>query len=397
MSLTVLFDLDGTLLGNDVRTFLPAYIRLLSQQLTGWPAEEVVKHLLEATGHMVSKTSPIETLEQTFDRHFYPALGTTRQALQPVIDHFYSQVYPSLRTLTSPQNGAMDVVNLLLEQGHQVVVATNPLFPRTAIEQRLEWAGLPVNRTPFSLVTNFSDFHFSKPHPAFYAEILAQLGWPDQAAVMVGDSLSDDILPASALGMPAYWISPESQMPAGLHALSRAGGFEGVLDWLQTVEQAQPAPGEVAALVPAALLRSTSAALECLMRDQSKAVWKARPAKGEWGPTEIMCHLRDVEREVNIPRLRQLLAEDNPFLAGIDTDQWARERRYCRQDGARALAEFTVTRAELLHLLDGLTAQQWQRSARHAVFGPTHLAELISFICQHDKNHLRQIRQALHI
>ena len=36
MKLTILFDLDDTLLANDIHRFLPAYIKLLSQQLVGW-------------------------------------------------------------------------------------------------------------------------------------------------------------------------------------------------------------------------------------------------------------------------------------------------------------------------------------------------------------------------
>ena len=38
--------------------------------------------------------------------------------------------------------------------------------------------------------------------------------------------------------------------------------------------------------------------------------------------TEIICHLRDVEREVNLPRIRRVLAEQNPFLVGEVTDVW---------------------------------------------------------------------------
>ena len=56
------------------------------------------------------------------------------------------------------------------------MVATNPIFPRKAILHRLSWAGLAPEQVPFALITDYERFHFAKPNPAFFAEILAQLG-----------------------------------------------------------------------------------------------------------------------------------------------------------------------------------------------------------------------------
>ena len=36
--------------------------------------------------------------------------------------------------------------------------------------------------------------------------------------------------------------------------------------------------------------------------------------------TEIACHLRDVDLEVNLPRVQAVLETDNPFIAGAVTD-----------------------------------------------------------------------------
>ena len=397
MKLTILFDLDDTLLANNVNKFLPAYIKLLSQQLDGWSSDQVITHLLAATQQMVNKSTPAKTLEETFNQHFYAALGTTRQALQPGIDHFYSQIFPTLRQLTAPQPGSQALMSYVMDKGHDVVIATNPLFPRTAIEQRLDWAGFPPGQTPFKMVTNFSDFHFSKPHPAFFAEILAQLGWQDQPAVMIGDSLQDDLIPASQLGLPVYWIRQNEQLPPGFDPLSRSGSLEGVLAWIKMIEESKmedPNPSPQAIL---AVLKSTSAALNQLVLPLTKKQWKTRPKKGEWCLTEMMCHLRDVDREVNLPRIKQILHEVNPFLPGILSDNWAAERKYCLQNGSQALADFTSARTELLQLLAQINPQDWHKPARHAIFGPTQLIELASFMVTHDKNHIRQAHQLLSV
>ena len=77
------------------------------------------------------------------------------------------------------------------------MIATNPLFPRTAIYQRLEWAGLPPDKYPFSLIPSYETFHFAKPNPTYFAEFLTISGWPDGPMIMVGNDLEHDILGSS--------------------------------------------------------------------------------------------------------------------------------------------------------------------------------------------------------
>ncbi|GAH01642.1 unnamed protein product, partial [marine sediment metagenome] len=100
--------------------------------------------------------------------------------------------------------------------------------------------------------------------------------------------------------------------------------------------------------------------------------------------TEILCHFRDVDAEVNLPRIVSVLQETNPFIPGIDTDQWAEERLYFCQNGREALDDFISSRIQLLDILDNLKPDDWTRPARHAIFGPTVLKELISIIVGHE-------------
>jgi hypothetical protein len=57
------------------------------------------------------------------------------------------------------------------------------------------------------------------------------------------------------------------------------------------------------------------------------------------------------------------------------------------------LRERTVTVSLLQNLDDGL----WERAFQHSVFGTTTLIEMVYFMAQHDRMHLRQICQLLHI
>jgi len=140
------------------------------------------------------------------------------------------------------------------------------------------------------------------------------------------------------------------------------------------------------------VLKSTPAAIDTLRRKvTAPQKWHHKPYDNEWNATEIICHLRDVEIEVNLPRIVKITSEENPFLSGFSTDDWAEQREYNRQDPFKALADFIQARVEVIQLLEELDAGGWNRPARHAIFGPTILQELAGFISQHDKNHIQQI------
>ncbi len=394
MNLTVLLDLDDTLLANDIDKFLPVYLKALTQNLNTLPPKQVVQHLMAATQQMSVKRQAAQTLEQVFDSSFYPALGVSKQDLWETIDQFYTEVFPTLQPVTQPRDGAVKLVDALFEQGDTIAIATNPLFPRAATYHRLTWAGLPVERYPFGLVSTYEDFHFSKPDPAYYAEVLGQLGWPEQPAVMVGDDLELDILPAARLGLPTYWINLSGKpMPASLHPLSSSGNLEGVRGWIEKIRAAQL---EVDYNYPEALeaiLRSTPAVMETIAKNLAQDLWNRRPEAGEWSFTEILYHLRDVDAEVNWPRIEKVCNQENPFLPGVSTDPWAEERQYILRNGSEGLGGFLEIRTRILTLLQALDADGWQRTARHAIFGPTSLQELTGFIATHDKVHIRQAKQ----
>jgi hypothetical protein len=144
-----------------------------------------------------------------------------------------------------------------------------------------------------------------------------------------------------------------------------------------------------------AILRSTPAVLEAISGDLDNPTWTKHPRPGEWSFTEILCHFRDVDAEVNLPRIVNVLQETNPFIPGIDTDQWAEERLYFCQNGREALNDFISSRIQLLDILDDLKPDDWTRPARHAIFGPTVLKELISIIVGHDRLHIRQAHTSL--
>ena len=234
MTLIILMDMDDTLLVNDMERFLPVYLQKLGKHLQDHVSpNRMIQSLLAGTRAMVDMRLPDKTLEQAFDDVFYPGIEGSKAKLAGLLHDFYERVFPELQNLTAVIPEAQDFINWAFSQNYTVAIATNPLFPRSAIEQRLAWAGLPVSKYPFALVTSFEKFHFAKPNPAFYAEILGQLGWPDNPAVMVGNSLTDDILPAQAIGLPAFLVQTPSAS-----GQSTAEIFSQLKEWIKGKENA---------------------------------------------------------------------------------------------------------------------------------------------------------------
>jgi FMN phosphatase YigB (HAD superfamily) len=392
LKLTLLLDLDDTLLQNSMDTFVPGYMKAWGDFIAPViDPQRFLRALLNGTRVVSTSGNPDCSLRDTFNSAFYPMIGMDQQEFQPYESQFYSQVFPTLKSLSQPAPGAVEFVDLALERGYQIAIATNPLFPLTAIEQRLEWAGLPIERYPFALIPSIEKFHYCKPSTAYFAELLANLGWPDGKVIMVGNDFEMDIQPADQFGLPTFWISTTTTEHEKYLMPHAQGGFTDLIRWLDQPdeEHLQPDLSNPTALL--ATLRSTPAALDSISKTFDSQRWTFHPQPGEWCPAEIVCHLRDVDIEVNLPRMKKILAEDNPFLPGMDTDRWLEEREYHSQDGPLALQSFIAARMNLLFLLDTLQPQGWQRTARHSIFGRTDLTELVSFIAEHDRLHIHQL------
>jgi FMN phosphatase YigB (HAD superfamily) len=394
MPLTLLLDLDDTLLDTNMDSFIPAYFKALAGAL----ASRVDPNLLlpaltDGTKLMFVNEDPTKRLCEVFDGYFFPKLGMDRNSLQPEIDKFYDEVFPSLGELTRPRPEAVEFVDWAFSQGFRVVIATNPLFPVKAIHHRMRWAGLPPENYPFALITSYENMHFTKS-PAYYAEILARLGWPEDPVVMVGNDVDMDLVPAKAVGIPVFHVTPSGKSdmlppPDGFGTISMVRSWLEKSDlpaWLLKFDTAESL---------LAVLRSTPAGLADLAENIPQEQWIRCPECDEWSLNEIFCHLRDVEVEVNIPRMRTMLDETNPFIAGQVTDDWVQQREYDLQDGHEALLVLAKARIQLVATLSGLTPEDWNRKARHSVFGPTYLQELMGFVASHDRSHIQQVMKTI--
>jgi FMN phosphatase YigB (HAD superfamily) len=388
MTLTLLLDLDDTLLNTNLDAFVPAYFQALAKELAPQVAPGLmIRALVSGTNLMNESEDFSHTLEEVFNKEFFPEINISRDSLEPTIENFYDNVFPTLSGLTSPKLEAKPFVEWAFSKGYRIAIATDPLLPRKATYHRLRWAGFEPER--FELISTFDHFHFSKTHPAYYAEVLGRMGWPEGPVLMVGNDLERDILPAHKLGLATYYVDEESTL-ISQSSIGAGGKLVNLRPWLESLNLSTLTPSFASVDSILAILSATPAVLNGLALGANLSVWTDTVSPVGWNLTELVCHLRDTEREIHQMQIKLFTEQNEPFIPRPDTSVWASHRDYLHEDGPLALREFNDARLETLARLKKISDEDWTRKARHAIFGPTNFLEVVGFIAEHDRMHIQQ-------
>lgn len=202
----VLFDLDGTLLPMDQDVFIGAYFKLLAARLAplGYEPDMLIDSVLKGTYAMIKNDGSCRN-EDAFWRVFIGIHGEASIKDKSIIDGFYSQEFSKVKELCGFAKEAKEVVELVKVSGKRAVLATNPLFPAVATENRMRWAGLEPEA--FEYYTTYENSCYCKPNPEYYKEILAKLNLKAEECIMVGNDVSDDMVATEALGMKVFLLT----------------------------------------------------------------------------------------------------------------------------------------------------------------------------------------------
>lgn len=123
-----------------------------------------------------------------------------------------------------PYPDAADTLRYLRERGYQLGVIANQPF---GTAQRLEAWGLG---SWFDVVAASAELGVTKPDRAIFEKALSKAGCRPEDAVMVGDRLDNDIIPAKAVGMATVWIRN------GLSAYQTSDIPDSILDTLSEMK-----------------------------------------------------------------------------------------------------------------------------------------------------------------
>lgn len=201
----VLFDLDGTLLPMDQELHLKTYFKHLSAYMIphGYEPRDFIDNMMKST-YLMLKNDGSRTNEEVFWNSFESIYGDKVKDDRLIVDSFYKKAYAPVGEVCGFNPEASKTVSSLRERGYTVVLATSPLFPRVAVEERLKWAGLSWE--DFDIVTTYENSHWTKPAAGYYREICEKLSLLPEECLMVGNDVSDD-MPASDTGMKVFLLT----------------------------------------------------------------------------------------------------------------------------------------------------------------------------------------------
>jgi DinB superfamily len=143
------------------------------------------------------------------------------------------------------------------------------------------------------------------------------------------------------------------------------------------IEEADKSPKQIAAAVAGV----------------SDRILRYKPAPDKWCILELLGHLADMET-LYAYRMRQMLADENPVIAPIDQDAWARNLGYLQSNPMELIALYGLNRHANLQLVRRLNPSDLEKSAYHPELKrQVTVAEMLEKMAIHGPNHLQQIEK----
>ena len=200
---TILFDLDGTLLPMEQEKFVKTYLDFLAEHIHqyGYDKQQFYGAVLQGIKAMVQNDGT-KTNKQAFWQQFGKTFPDYEKDL-PHFDDFYENHFDKVQPSCGYNPQSAKLVKTLKQMGYNLVLATNPLFPKTATQKRIKWAGL--DESDFDLVTTFENSTFCKPNLQYYKQILQKQNLNPSECMMVGNDVGEDMI-AGELGLDVFLL-----------------------------------------------------------------------------------------------------------------------------------------------------------------------------------------------
>ena len=142
--------------------------------------------------------------EEAFWDVFCKVFGEKAREDIPLFDEFYANDFCRVQASCGYDPKAAEAIKVIKSKGFRVALATNPLFPSTATEQRIAWAGLSPD--DFEIFTTYENSHYCKPNPEYYREVITKLGVSPEECLMVGNDVEEDMI-TETLGMKVFLLT----------------------------------------------------------------------------------------------------------------------------------------------------------------------------------------------
>lgn len=232
---TVLFDLDGTLLPMDQEEFTRGYFELLAEKMSayGYEKQQLIDAVWKGTDAMVKNAGDASN-EESFWRKFTELYGEKALSDKGLFNEFYENEFQGAKAFCGFDPKVAETVRTIKKARLRVVLATNPIFPQSAVQSRIQWAGLDVS--DFEYITTYENSRYCKPNPEYYSEILSKLKLQPEECLMVGNDVTEDMA-ARTVGMNVFLLTDclINREHKDINQYPR-GSFEQLLNYIENLK-----------------------------------------------------------------------------------------------------------------------------------------------------------------
>ncbi len=137
-------------------------------------------------------------------------------------------------------------------------------------------------------------------------------------------------------------------------------------------------------------LENSAEMIRALLAGISQEDAMFKPGPETWSILEVICHLRDEEREDFPARLDSILYRPDESFAVINPQGWIMERKYNEQNFEEVQESFFTQRTKSLKWLMGLVNMNWETTHTDQ-YGSVTAGEMFASWVAHDNLHIRQL------
>lgn len=191
MKKAIFFDLDGTLLSLNVKEFMNVYLGTLCNKFNelGYDKDLIKNAILNGIKAIIYNDGNLSN-EDIFWLSFEKETNIKKDEVIVQLNEYYKLEFKKAKIASNVFEEVNEIIVLLKEKGYLLILATNPLFPKLATYQRIEWAGLNIN--DFNLITTYENSFYAKPNPLYFKDILNKLNLNINEVLMVGNNQVED-------------------------------------------------------------------------------------------------------------------------------------------------------------------------------------------------------------
>ena len=181
------------------------------------------------------KNDGSKTNREAFWSYIDEFLPLSVEESEAIADAFYEDEFNQAKCTTQPTPLSDMVIKEAKKKGIEVYLATNPIFPRCATMNRIDWAGLDPE--DFKIITTYEDHVYCKPNPEYFRQILEQFELDPSECLMVGNDVEED-LAIRALGVPVFLITDTMENKKNLPIDSEyQGSMEELLEFVKELPE----------------------------------------------------------------------------------------------------------------------------------------------------------------